>query len=168
LDDLNVMDVDGLRLIASLDVKLLGVAGFYGPGYLAAIRQGDDIAEQPDVGQQAEMPQEEQQDSSHNHTLDSRLTEKYLSDVDGLHAPLLMHLGEEDEFISKAAQSAIKAALANKPNTTVYSYPGQCHAFSRHGGAHLQCHGGCARQRADKRISTSTPAVTSEAPAAPN
>src|ERR1700683_2424325 len=63
-------------------------------------------------------------------------TEKYLGEVDGLHAPLLMHLGEEDEFISKAAQAAIKAALAKKPNATVYSYPGQSHAFSRHGGAH--------------------------------
>jgi carboxymethylenebutenolidase len=63
-------------------------------------------------------------------------TEKYLGEVDGLHAPLLMHLAEEDEFISKAAQAAIKAALAKKPNTTVYSYPGQNHAFSRHNGAH--------------------------------
>jgi carboxymethylenebutenolidase len=63
-------------------------------------------------------------------------TEKYLGEIDGLHAPLLMHLGEEDEFISKAAQSQIKTALANKPNATVYSYPGQNHAFSRHGGAH--------------------------------
>ena len=63
-------------------------------------------------------------------------TEKYLNEVDGLHAPLLMHLGEEDEFISRAAQAEIKAALARKPNATVYSYPGQRHAFSRHGGAH--------------------------------
>jgi carboxymethylenebutenolidase len=63
-------------------------------------------------------------------------TEKYLSEVDGLEAPLLMHLGEEDEFISKAAQAEIKAALAKKPNATVYSYPGQRHAFSRHNGAH--------------------------------
>jgi carboxymethylenebutenolidase len=47
-----------------------------------------------------------------------------------------MHVAEEDEFISKAAQSEIKAALANKPNATVYSYPGQSHAFSRHNGAH--------------------------------
>jgi carboxymethylenebutenolidase len=62
-------------------------------------------------------------------------TDKYLGEVDGLHAPLLMHLAEEDEFISKAAQAEIKAALAKKPNTTVYSYPGQNHAFSRHGGA---------------------------------
>ena len=63
-------------------------------------------------------------------------TEKYLGEVDGLHAPILMHLAEEDEFISKAAQTEIKAALAKKPNATVYSYPGQSHAFSRHSGAH--------------------------------
>jgi carboxymethylenebutenolidase len=63
-------------------------------------------------------------------------TEKYLGEVDGLHAPLLMHLAEEDEFISKPAQAEIKAALARKPNATVYSYPGQRHAFSRHNGAH--------------------------------
>ena len=63
-------------------------------------------------------------------------TEKYLGEIDGLHAPMLMHLAEEDEFTSKPAQAKIKAALAGKPNATVYSYPGQNHAFSRHGGAH--------------------------------
>jgi carboxymethylenebutenolidase len=63
-------------------------------------------------------------------------TEKYLDQVDGLHAALLMHLGEEDEFISNPAQAAIKAALAKKPNPTVYSYPGQWHAFTRLDGAH--------------------------------
>jgi carboxymethylenebutenolidase len=63
-------------------------------------------------------------------------TEKYLNEIDGLHAPVLMHLGEEDEFISKTAQAEIKAALAGKSNATVYSYPGQRHAFSRHNGAH--------------------------------
>src|ERR1700719_2929415 len=63
-------------------------------------------------------------------------TEKYLGEVDGLDAPLLMHLAEEDEFISKAAQVEIKTALAKKPNATIYSYPGQNHAFSRHGGTH--------------------------------
>jgi carboxymethylenebutenolidase len=63
-------------------------------------------------------------------------TEKYLGEVDGLSAPLLIHLAEEDEFIPKAAQAEIKAALAGKPDTTVYSYPGQNHAFTRHNGAH--------------------------------
>jgi carboxymethylenebutenolidase len=63
-------------------------------------------------------------------------TEKYLGEVDNLRAPLLMHLGEDDEFISRAAQAQIKAALAGKPDTTVCSYPGQHHAFARHNGAH--------------------------------
>jgi dienelactone hydrolase len=30
----------------------------------------------------------------------------------------------------------IRAAVAKKPNASVYSYPGQCHAFSRHSGRH--------------------------------
>src|ERR1700674_5060844 len=63
-------------------------------------------------------------------------TEKYLGEVDGLDAPLLMHLAEEDEFISKSVQAEIKTALVSKPNATVYSYPGQHHAFARHNGAH--------------------------------
>jgi len=63
-------------------------------------------------------------------------TEKYLDEADGLHAPLLMHLAEEDEFISKPAQAEIKAALAGKRNAAIYSYPGQNHAFSRHKGRH--------------------------------
>src|ERR1700689_933500 len=63
-------------------------------------------------------------------------TEKYLGEIDGRNAPMLMHLAEEDEFISKAAQADIKAALANKADATVYSYPGQNHAFTRHNGAH--------------------------------
>jgi carboxymethylenebutenolidase len=63
-------------------------------------------------------------------------TEKYLGEVDGLHAPLLMHLGEKDEFISNSAQAQIKTALANKPNVTIHSYPGQWHAFTRINGAH--------------------------------
>jgi carboxymethylenebutenolidase len=61
-------------------------------------------------------------------------TEKYLDEAHNLNAPLLMHLGEEDEFISKSAQAAIKAALVSKPNAKVFSYPGQYHAFSRHNG----------------------------------
>lgn len=63
-------------------------------------------------------------------------TEKYLDETGRIDAPLLMHLGEKDEFISPDAQGQIKAALAEKPNATVFSYPEQYHAFSRHNGAH--------------------------------
>jgi hypothetical protein len=76
LDGLNFMDVDSLRLIPNLDVQLLGVAGFHCSGDLAAILQSDDIGEEAVARQQAEMPEDEQQDSSHNHTSDSRFTLK--------------------------------------------------------------------------------------------
>jgi carboxymethylenebutenolidase len=63
-------------------------------------------------------------------------TERYLEEAHAIHAPLLMHLAEEDEFITKTAQADIKAALANVPNAKVYSYPGQNHGFARHTGLH--------------------------------
>jgi carboxymethylenebutenolidase len=63
-------------------------------------------------------------------------TEKYLDEADKITAPMLMHLAEEDEFISKEAQTKIKAALSKKPNVKIYSYPGCNHAFARHTGTH--------------------------------
>jgi hypothetical protein len=63
------MDIDCLRLIPDLDVKLLGVAGLHQPGDLEAILQSDDIGEEPAAGQQAELPEDEQEDSSHIHFL---------------------------------------------------------------------------------------------------
>jgi carboxymethylenebutenolidase len=63
-------------------------------------------------------------------------TESYLGEARAITAPLLMHLAEEDEFISKDAQARIRSALADVPNATVYSYPGCNHAFARHTGVH--------------------------------
>lgn len=63
-------------------------------------------------------------------------TNEFLNEAPALTAPLLMHLGEDDEFIDPAAQQAIVDALAGKPNVEVYRYPGCMHAFARHGGAH--------------------------------
>lgn len=63
-------------------------------------------------------------------------TEKYLGEAWDITAPLLMHLAEEDEFISKQAQSEITAALAGASNASIHSYPGRSHAFARHTGAH--------------------------------
>src|SRR5271154_2980153 len=37
---------------------------------------------------------------------------------------------------TKSAQAEIKRVLASKLNATVYSYPGQWHAFTRLNGAH--------------------------------
>ena len=63
-------------------------------------------------------------------------TDAYLDEADGVTAPLMMHLGEEDEFISRAAQANIKQALGDKPNVEIFSYPGCSHAFARHTGSH--------------------------------
>lgn len=63
-------------------------------------------------------------------------TEKYLNEAPAITAPMIMHLADEDEFISKAAQAQIKTALADKPNVQIYTYAGCNHAFSRHGGQH--------------------------------
>jgi carboxymethylenebutenolidase len=77
-------------------------------------------------------------------------TEKYLREADGLDAPLLMHLAEQDEFMSKEAQAEIKSALASRSNVTIFSYPGQFHAFSRINGAHYN---GEAAALANRRTS---------------
>jgi len=63
-------------------------------------------------------------------------TDKYLLEGHAISAPMLVHLAEEDEFMTKEAQFAIKAALAEKPNIEVRSYPGCHHAFSRRDSAH--------------------------------
>ena len=64
-------------------------------------------------------------------------TEEYLGEADRIRTPLLMHLGEEDEYISKTAQKAIKGALADNEEAHVFTYPGCMHAFARHGGIHF-------------------------------
>jgi carboxymethylenebutenolidase len=61
-------------------------------------------------------------------------TEKNLGEASKIKNPLLMHLGEEDEYISKDAQKAIKEALASNKLVQVFTYPGGKHAFARHRG----------------------------------
>jgi dienelactone hydrolase len=87
-------------------------------------------------------------------------TKKYLGEADGLHAPLLMHLAEEDEFISKPAETEIKNALADKPNSTVYSYPDHVMPSLSAQWSTLQRRSGKACQRAHGRISKAATSVT--------
>lgn len=62
--------------------------------------------------------------------------EKHLDQAAAVSVPMTMHLGEEDEFISKNAQQQIKDAFAGNDRVKIYSYPGCSHAFARHTGAH--------------------------------
>jgi carboxymethylenebutenolidase len=63
-------------------------------------------------------------------------TEKYLDEAGGIKNPLMIHLGEEDEYIPRDAQRAIIDALAGNESAQVFTYPGCSHAFARHRGAH--------------------------------
>jgi len=62
-------------------------------------------------------------------------TEKYAAEAANITTPMIIHLGEEDEFISPDAQAEIKASVAENPNVELFSYPGCSHAFARHTGA---------------------------------
>ncbi len=61
-------------------------------------------------------------------------TDQHIGEADKITAPMVMHIGTDDEFISKEAQATIKAGVAGKPNIQLFSYPGCAHAFARHTG----------------------------------
>lgn len=62
--------------------------------------------------------------------------ENFTAEAANLARPLLMHIAEEDQFVPKEAQAAIKQALSSNPKVEIHSYPGRDHAFARKGGAH--------------------------------
>jgi carboxymethylenebutenolidase len=62
--------------------------------------------------------------------------ENHLAEAEKLASPLMLHVAEEDQFVSKAAQARIVDALSNHPAAEIFSYPGRDHAFAREGGAH--------------------------------
>lgn len=55
--------------------------------------------------------------------------------------PLMLHIAEEDEYVSKDEQAQVKKALAGNRFVTIHSYPGLDHAFSRAGGKHYDAAG---------------------------
>ncbi|MCB1555792.1 MAG: dienelactone hydrolase family protein [Alphaproteobacteria bacterium] len=60
--------------------------------------------------------------------------DKFLSEAPGIKKPLMLHIAEEDKFVTHEQQEVVKAGLADHPQVTIYSYPGKGHAFSRIGG----------------------------------
>ncbi len=57
-----------------------------------------------------------------------------LDEATNIRGPLVMHIAEEDGFVSKAAQATIKDGLGGNAHVAIYSYPGMDHAFARIGG----------------------------------
>jgi carboxymethylenebutenolidase len=62
--------------------------------------------------------------------------ENRLGEADKLSRPVMLHIAEEDQFVPKEAQAAIKQALGQHTQVTIHTYPGRDHAFARMGGAH--------------------------------
>lgn len=63
-------------------------------------------------------------------------TEEFVERGKAISSPLLMHLAGDDEFMSKEAQTIIKATLASNPNVEIHVYPDRNHAFARPQGDH--------------------------------
>ena len=57
-----------------------------------------------------------------------------LEEANAILRPLLLHIAEEDQFVSKEAQAEVKEALSSRAFVTIHSYPGVDHAFAREKG----------------------------------
>ena len=75
--------------------------------------------------------------------------DNYLDEATRAKNPVLLHIAEEDGFVSKESQAKMKAVLTN-PNYQLYSYPGRDHAFARDGGKHY--HRGDANKANDRTM----------------
>lgn len=73
--------------------------------------------------------------------------DNYLGEAGKAKKPVMLHVAEEDGFVSKDSQAKMKAGLT-APNFQLYWYPGRDHAFARDGGKHY--HAGDAKT-ANKR-----------------
>lgn len=63
--------------------------------------------------------------------------EGYVDEMAAVSDPLMMHLGDLDEFIDHEAQARIKRAAASSNCVVVHSYPDCSHAFARNTGHHF-------------------------------
>jgi carboxymethylenebutenolidase len=74
--------------------------------------------------------------------------DKYLHEAGRVHSPLLMHLADDDEYLSACAQAQIHLALVGKPEVVIETYEGTHHAFARRDGQHFDS---CAAALANSR-----------------
>ena len=61
--------------------------------------------------------------------------DNYLAEAGKAKKPVMLHIAEEDGFVSRDSQAKMKAGLTTA-NYQLYSYPGRDHAFARDGGKH--------------------------------
>ena len=75
--------------------------------------------------------------------------DNYLGEAGKAKKPVLLHVAEEDGFVSKDSQAKMKAGLTG-PNYQLFWYPGRDHAFARDGGKHY--HRGDANKANDRTM----------------
>ena len=61
--------------------------------------------------------------------------DKNLAEATKIHKPLLLHMGENDEYVSPTAQASIQQELKDNPLVTIYRYEGVKHGFDRMGSS---------------------------------
>ncbi|PZO37915.1 MAG: carboxymethylenebutenolidase [Pseudanabaena frigida] len=61
--------------------------------------------------------------------------EKNLAEATKIQKPLILHMDENDEYVSPTAQASIQQGLKNNPLVTIYRYEGVSHGFSRAGSS---------------------------------
>lgn len=75
-----------------------------------------------------------------------------LAEAKRIQNPLMLHVAEEDHFVSKEAQAKIRDGLKSNASVTIHSYPGVDHAFARPEGQKFDR---AAADLADRRTLTS-------------
>lgn len=74
--------------------------------------------------------------------------ENMLHEVPDIRRPLLMHIAEQDKFVSPEARAKILHGIARNPHIAAQVYPGVNHAFARPNGVHFDA---AAAQLANQR-----------------
>ena len=74
--------------------------------------------------------------------------EDHLQQAEKIDMPTILHIAEEDSFVSKEAQLNINKDLAANDHITIYNYPKVDHAFARHDGINFDL---AASKMADER-----------------
>jgi carboxymethylenebutenolidase len=86
--------------------------------------------------------------------------DNHIEEAAAVSIPMIVHLGEEDEFISKDAQQKIRNAFASNSEVKIFSYLGCSHAFPRQYGRSLRSVCGPDRKRSNVGFLRSKTALT--------
>ena len=62
--------------------------------------------------------------------------DKLIGEASKIRHPLMLHIAEEDEFVSKDAQVVMRKSLRDQSGIVMHYYPGMSHAFARNDGIH--------------------------------